>query len=175
MAVHDSKNIHVFISIPYSEGKIRDTLMQITADDDIDDNDKSTTDSIKIKYDIPLYKTVNVQLMPLDTTLKVTRNHPSDLQKVNTNSGNHWSWTVLATSANKPISKLKLNITTQSPNNFITRTIPINIKVESHIFRRVYNYVAENPSVLIGTILIPLAGFAGKRIFDRKMKRGKNI
>lgn len=44
--------------------------------------------------------------------------------------------------------KLKLDITMRAPNSLITRAIPIDIQIESHVFKRVYNYLVQNPKII---------------------------
>lgn len=168
MSVYESKNIHAFISIKFSGSQVRDTLQTII----FEDEDSNNKDSIVIKERIPLFDYVSIDLIALDSFIKITNNiHPNSRQRLDTISGNKWSWTIRAESADRPSSRLKLVIRTENPQYFKERTIPIAIKVDTNFFRRIYNFLIENPSVLVVAILIPLITFIGKRFFKEK---GKN-
>jgi hypothetical protein len=165
ITVGNSKNIHAFISIKFPEGKVRDTVYKLLINDDPSQKD----DSIVTIKQIPLYHIVTINLTCLDTILKVTQNNPSAKQELDTLSGNKWSWTIYAKTADHPSSKLKLTILTEGPSNYEEKTITINIKVEPHFVRKIYDWLIDNPKVLIVSILIPLFAFFG-RLFLKKNK-----
>lgn len=168
MSVYESKNIHAFISVKFSGSQVRDTIQAII----FEDEDRSNKDSIVIKERIPLFDFVSMDLIALDSSIRVTNNiHPDSRQRLDTISGNKWSWTIRAESADLPSSKLKLVIRTENPQYYKEKTIPIAIKLDANFFRRIYNFLIENPNVLVVAILIPLLGFIGKRVFK---ERGKN-
>jgi hypothetical protein len=166
ITVGSSKTIHAFISIMFPENKVRDTLVKIV----IDDDKNETGDSVVIVKAIRLFKEVTMTLDCMDTVLKVSPNHPNASQQIDTLHGNKWSWSIYAKTADYPVSKLKLKITTKGPASYDEKTLTINIKVEPHILRRIYNYLINNPKVLVSSILIPLLGFFGTRYFNNKRK-----
>ena len=165
IVVGESKNIHAYISIVFPSSKVRDTLLKIILTDDSGDKN----DSISITEPMPIYKYVTMKLTPLDTALKVINfDEDSAKQQIDTLNGNKWSWSILATSADHPISKLKLRIATQGPDNYEERTIPISIKLDLNIGRRIYNFLMNNPKVLVVSILIPLISFIGGILLGKR-------
>jgi hypothetical protein len=168
IVVGESKDIHAFISIVYPASKVKDTLLKISVADD----SSNSNDSINIFEPIRLYKYVTLTLIPTDSSIKVA-NYPqvSPRQEIDTLGGNKWSWGVLAKSADQPISKLKLIISTEDPQNYEEKIIPVYIKVNPHFFRKVYNFLMGNPNVLVVSILIPLATFIGGLLFAKWKKK----
>lgn len=165
--VGDSKTIHAFISVKFPESKVRDTLIKIVLSDD----SRQKGDSIVMVKAIRLYKEVTMTLACMDTVLTVTPIHPSASQLIDTVNGNKWSWDIYAKTADHPRSKLKLTIATTGPASYEEKTLVINIKVESNFVRVTYDYLMDNPKVLVSSILIPVVGFFGGRYFKRRKKR----
>ena len=143
---------------------MRDTLLTMIVKDDPAEN----TDSISVTEPIRFYKHVTVTLTSMDSAIKVTDIHPEARQILDTTSGNKWSWSVLVTNADIEVSKLKLKLVTDNPVHYEERTLPINIRVEHSIWRKIYNYLMDNPKVLVVSILIPLVSFLGGLYLQKK-------
>jgi len=170
--VGESKSIHAFVSIIFPQSKVKDTLLKITLADD----PTAKGDSMSITEPIRLYKYVTLKLMALDTSLKVTSfNDDSGRQQIDTLNGNKWSWNILATSADRPVSTLKLLISTEGPDHNEEKTIPISIKVNPYLGREIYDFLTNNPKVLVVSIIIPLVAFVGGLVVRKKKKKAKSV
>jgi hypothetical protein len=172
---NEVKNIRAYLSIRFPESKVRDTLRQIERRQEISRTDDDS--SIINTLDIRLYDYVEINLLDPAKDYTITPvNHTIDKQKVDTLRGNSWGWTVL-TKTDKKITTLILKVTAYMPDSTLeldNRSIPIRIKLEKNIIRKLWTVLLDDPKNFLWVILVPLAAFFGKRYFDRKKAAKKD-
>ncbi len=168
---NEVKSIRAYLSIHFPESKVRDTLRQIERRQEVNiqDGDSSIINTLSI----PLYDFIEVNLLdPANDYSIIPINHKADKQKVNTAMGNNWGWSVL-TKTDKNRTSLILKVTAYMPDSTAeldNRIIPIRIKLEKNIFRKLWTVLLDDPKYFLVVILVPLIGFWGKRYYDRKKK-----
>jgi hypothetical protein len=168
---NELKNIKAYLNIKFPESKVRDTLHKIEKLQQVDIKDKDT--NIINTLNIALYDFIEVNLLDPAKDYTITPiNHTADKQKVDTMRGNNWGWSVL-TKTDKNTTSLILKVTAYMPDSTAeldTRTIPIRIKLEKNIFRKLWTVLLDDPKYFLVFILVPLIAFLGKRYFDRKKR-----
>jgi|GEM_PF-2504191 len=164
----ETKNIHAFISIRHSESALRDTIRIINAQEE--PNKRNDTVSI-FTQNILLYHYVDVRLLDPDHSFTIEQVHDSARQEVDETDGNHWEWAITPNIDRKE-ARLILKVVAEKPDKpaepFESRTIPITINVNTNIVRPLWIYLYDHPEYVFTAILIPLAVYVGKRIFDRR-------
>jgi hypothetical protein len=164
------KHISAYLSINTPEAKVRDTLRKIERIQRIQSEKEDS--SIINSLSLPLvYDYVEINLMDPAGDYTITKvGHNNDKQLIDTIKGNQWDWTVM-TKTNKKTTKLILKITAYLPNaseELENRSIPIRIKLEQNMLRKIWAVLLDDPKYLLSAILIPLFAFFGKRYFDKK-------
>jgi hypothetical protein len=164
------KHISAYLSITKPEAEARDTLRKIERVQRIQSEEEDS--SIINSLTIPLvYDYIEMNLLDPAGDYIITKvGHNNDKQLIDTVKGNKWDWTVM-TKTNKKITRLILKITAYMPNaseKLEDRSIPIRIKLEQNILRKLWTVLLDDPKYLLSAILIPLFAFFGKRYFDQK-------
>jgi hypothetical protein len=173
---NDLKYIGAYLSIKMPEAKARETLRKIEREQHI--NSENEDSSIIRSLNIPLvYDSVEIELMdPAADYTIVKTGHKKDKQRIDTVNGNKWEWSVL-TKTDKKSTTLILKITAYLPEGseeLENRSIPIRIKLEQSIVRKLWAVLLDDPKYLLTVILVPLIAFFGKRYFDKKKKAKEN-
>jgi hypothetical protein len=168
---NELKNIRAYLNIKFPESKIRDTLRKIEKLQQVDIKDKDT--NIINTLNITLYEYIEVNLLdPAKDYIITPVNHTAEKQKVDTVRGNNWGWSVL-TKTDKNATSLILKVTAYMPDSTAeldNRVIPIRIKLEKNMFRKLWTVLLDDPKYFLAVILVPLLAFLGKRYFDRKKR-----
>jgi hypothetical protein len=168
---NELKNIRAYLNIKFPESKVRDTLHKIEKLQQVDIKDKDT--NIINTLTISLYEYIEVNLLdPAKDYIITPISHTADKQKVDTTRGNNWGWSVL-TKTDKNTTSLILKVTAYMPDSTAeldNRVIPIRIKLEKNIFRKLWTVLLDDPKYFLVVILVPLIAFLGKRYFDRKKR-----
>ncbi|MGN6398357.1 MAG: hypothetical protein ACTHMI_22485 [Mucilaginibacter sp.] len=172
MAIHETQEINVYLSPNNSKSAIRDTIHKILVDEDPNRN-PNDTGKIEFKEQIPLYRHVTMQLLPLDSGILIRKLPDMNRQEVDTVRGNTWSWSVYANSAEKEQSTLALVITSENPDHIEKRFIHIKIHVEDNVFRIFYNYLIGHPGDFILKILAPAIAAIWGVIFWKRRSGAK--
>ncbi|MBX9782627.1 MAG: hypothetical protein K2X48_04950 [Chitinophagaceae bacterium] len=168
---NELKNIRAHLTINKPEAKTRDTLRQIERQQQV--NSSNDDSSIINSLHIPLvYEDVEINLLGPAGDYTITKvGHNTDKQKIDTLNGNTWGWTVI-TKTDKPSTQLVLKITAYKPDaseELENRSIPIRIKLEQNIIRKLWAVLLDDPKYLLTVILVPVIGYFGKKYYDRKM------
>jgi hypothetical protein len=171
------KHISAYLSINTPEAKVRDTLRTIERTQRIESKEEDS--SIINSLSLPLvYNDVEINLLDPAGDYTITKvGHNNDKQRIDTVKGNIWDWTVM-TKSNKKTTKLILKITAYLPNaseELENRSIPIRIKLEQNIVRKLWAALLDDPKYLLSAILLPLIAFFGKRYFDRRKATKENV
>lgn len=168
---NELKNIRAYLNINFPESKVRDTLRKIERLQQVDIKDKDT--NIINTLNINLYDYIEVNLLDPAKDYTITPvNHTADKQKVDTIKGNNWGWSVL-TKTDKNATSLILKVTAYMPDSTAeldNRVIPIRIKLEKNIFRKLWTVLLDDPKYFLVVILVPLIAFLGKRYFTGKKR-----
>jgi hypothetical protein len=168
---NELKNIRAYLNIKFPESKVRDKLRKIEKLQQVDIQDKDT--NIINTLNINLYDYIEVNLLDPAKDYTITPiNHTADKQKVDTIRGNNWGWSVL-TKTDKNATSLILKVTAYMPDSTAeldNRVIPIRIKLEKNILRKLWTVLLDDPKYFLVVILVPLIAFLGKRYFDRKKR-----
>jgi len=167
----ETKYIHAFISIAHPESKVKDTLKALNAADGLEKGNDTTSIFTK---NMNIYRYVDVSLVNAgDSAFKVVKIHDAARQEIDSLSGNHWEWAVTPTTDEKT-GILVLKVVAEKPDGskeaFQAQSIPIKIDVQRNLLRRVWNYMIDNPGIVLTAILIPVLGFLGRSLFNRKKK-----
>jgi hypothetical protein len=173
---NDLKHISAYLSITQPEAAVKEILRKIERTQRI--NSENEDSSIINSLNIPLvYDYVEINLLDPAADYTISKvGHNNDKQKIDTINGNKWDWTVL-TKTNKKDTRLILKITAYLPNaseELENRSIPIRIKLEQGILRKLWATLLDDPKYLLTAILIPLIAFFGKRYFDQKKAQKKD-
>lgn len=168
---NELKNIRAYLNINFPESKVRDTLRKIERLQQVDIKDKDT--NIINTLNINLYDYIEVNLLDPAKDYTITPvNHTADKQKVDTIKGNNWGWSVL-TKTDKNATSLILKVTAYMPDSTAeldNRVIPIRIKLEKNIFRKLWTVLLDDPKYFLVVILVPLIAFLGKRYLAGKKR-----
>ncbi len=172
---NEVKNINVRLDINNPETVTRAALKAIEKKQLINGTDADTNFTSTLS--IPLYDSVEVTLQDPASDYTLSRiNHSKDKQKVDTVNGNLWGWTVL-TKTDKKETKLILKITAYMPSGeevLDNRSIPIRIKLEQTMLRKLWAALLDDPKYFLTVILVPLIGYLGKKYFDKKKAAKEN-
>jgi hypothetical protein len=167
---NEVKHIMAYLSINKPQAKVRDTLRQIerTETVNIKDDDSSIINSLHIPL---VYEHVEMSLEDPagDYDIKPV-GHVSNKQRIDTIRGNKWDWSIL-TKTDKPSTTLILKITAYLPDSteeLENRKIPIRIKLEQNMIRKLWAALLDDPKYFLTVILVPLIGYLGKKYFDKK-------
>jgi len=170
----ETRYIHAVISIVHPESNVRDTLKILNTQDGLErGNDTSSI----FTRNMSVYRYVDVQLVNAeDSAFKIVKIHDSSRQEIDTLAGNHWEWAVTPVTDNGT-GILVLKVVAEKPNgsreSFEAQSIPITIEVNLDIFRRVWNWMQDNPGKVLTLILIPVIGFLFRRyVFKGKGDKG---
>lgn len=159
-----------FLSINKPEARVRDTLRQIERRETVNstDDDSSIINSLHIPL---VYEHVEISLEDPagDYDIKPV-GHASNKQRIDTIRGNKWDWSIL-TKTDKPSTTLILKITAYLPDSseeLENRKIPIRIKLEQNMIRKLWAALLDDPKYFLTVILVPVIGYLGKKYFDKK-------
>lgn len=172
MTIHETQEINVYLSPNNLKSAIRDTIRKILIDED-PNRAPNDTGKIEFKEQIPLYRHVTMQLLPLDSGILIRKLPDMDRQEVDTVHGNTWSWSVYANSAEKEQSTLALVITSEKPDRIEKRFIHIKIHVEDNVFRIFYNYLIGHPGDFILKMIVPAIAAIWGVIFWKRRAAAK--
>jgi hypothetical protein len=165
---NEVKHIMAYLSINKPEAKVRDTLRQIERTETVNSTDDDS--SIINSLNIPLvYEHVEISLEDPagDYDIKPV-GHAK--QRIDTIRGNKWDWSIL-TKTDKPSTTLILKITAYLPDSteeLENRKIPIRIKLEQNMIRKLWAALLDDPKYFLTVILVPVIGYLGKKYFDKK-------
>ncbi len=172
---NEVKNINVHLDINNPESVTRTALKAIEKKQLLSSRDADTNFTNTLS--IPLYDSVEVALEDPANDYTLSRiNHSKDKQKVDTVNGNLWGWTVL-TKTDKKETRLILKITAYMPSGeevLDNRSIPIRIKLEQTMLRKLWATLLDDPKYFLTVILVPLIGYLGKKYFDKKKAAKEN-
>jgi hypothetical protein len=167
---NEVKHIMAYLSINKPEARVRDTLRQIERTETVNstDDDSSIINSLHIPL---VYEHVEISLEDPagDYDIKPV-GHASNKQRIDTIRGNKWDWSIL-TKTDKPSTTLILKITAYLPDSteeLENRKIPIRIKLEQNMIRKLWAALLDDPKYFLTVILVPVIGYLGKKYFDKK-------
>lgn len=174
MERYETKNINVYISVNNPGSFIVDTLKKIIKSQAVDLSD--TAVAALDTQNVSFYKYLEIELIDPDSAFKITRIHSQDKQIIDSLMDNRWRWTIRALTED-PQALLILKVIAERPNGNVERlqdiNIPIRIKIvpPQNVIRKIWVFLGDNPEYFLTAILIPLAIYFGKRVFDRKVGR----
>ena len=165
----ETKFIHAFVSVNNPASKVRDTLSFLNESDGLEKGNDTTS---VFTRNMAVYKYVRIVLVNgEDSGFKITQIHDSARQEIDSMVGNHWEWAITPIT-NEKTGLLILKVVAETPDGseeaFNAQSIPIKVELDLNLFRRVWNYLSDNPSVLLTAILIPVVAFFGRRLFGKK-------
>jgi hypothetical protein len=173
---NEVKHIMAYLSINKPEAKVKDTLRQIERTSTV--NSENEDSSIINSLYIPLvYESIEISLIDLAGDYSITpTGHTSNKQRIDTVKGNKWDWSII-TKTDKPSTTLILKITAYLSGDreeLERREIPIRIKLEQNIIRKLWATLLDDPKYFLTVILVPLFAYFGKRYFDKKKASKRN-
>lgn len=175
MRQNETRNINAYVSIVNAANRVIDTLKEVNSD--VVAKRKNDTASI-FTQNLILYKYADVTLIDADSNFIIRQIHENSRQKIDSLSGNFWTWAITP-KTNNTTATLILKVIAEKPDGsreaFQVKNIPITINLDPGIFRSVYSWLYQNPEKLLVLILIPLVAFFWKQImalFRKKEKTG---
>lgn len=167
---NEVKHIMAYLSINKPQAKVRDTLRQIERTETVNSTDEDS--SIINSLHIPLvYEHVEISIQdPAGDYSIQPVGHASNKQRIDTIRGNKWDWSIV-TKTDKPSTTLILKITAYLPDSteeLENRKIPIRIKLEQNVIRKLWATLLDDPKYFLTVILVPLIGYFGKKYFDKR-------
>jgi len=167
----ETKYIHAFISVTHADSKVKDTLKALNAADGLQKGNDTTSIFTK---NMNLYRFVDISLVNTsDSGFEIVKIHDADRQLIDSVAGNHWEWAVTPITEEKT-GVLVLKVVAEKPDGskeaFQAQSIPIKIAIQRNLLRRVWAYMIDNPGIVLTAILIPLFGFIGRSIFNKRKK-----
>lgn len=173
MRQNETRNINAYVSIVNAANRVMDTLKEVNSD--VVAKRKNDTASI-FTQNLILYKYADVTLIDADSNFIIRQIHENSRQKIDSLSGNFWTWAITPKTDNTTAT-LILKVIAEKPDGsreaFQVKNIPITISLDPGIFRSVYSWLYQNPEKLLVLILIPLVAFFWKQIaglFGKKKK-----
>lgn len=164
------KNVNVYISATNPTSFIIDTLKEIIQNQVIS-NPKDTSIAVLTTQQIDFYKYLTVTLMSFDSAFAIKAIHDGDRQEISSLYDNRWRWTIKALSEEKE-GLLIIKVEAETPEGVAKPlkdiNIPIRVNVRTDIVRTTWIFLTKNPEFFLTFILIPLAVYFGKRLFERK-------
>lgn len=170
-------DINVQVEIKNPNSTLRDQLTDILISQSSDFNPKG--DSIVIYSEsIPFYRELDISLSDDAKDFEILAKHLNNIQSIDSISGNNWHWTIIPISDKKKAQLMLKIVATDIKGNskvFEPKRIYISIKLDNEsCFRRLINYLSENPAVSI-PILISFFGFIGFIIRQVLLKKNPEV
>ena len=132
---------------------------------------RSDTASYFVDQNIFFYKYLTITLSDPDNNFKIDSLGISPKQLIDTVDNNLWQWAVTPKTSTKN-ARLVLKVAAEKGDGISkpidTREIAINIQLETNFWRTLITWLRTNPEKLLVLILIPLAAYFGKKIFESK-------
>lgn len=169
MRYDETRSINVYVSVINSISKVIDTLREINSE--IPPSRKNDTASIITKSvitkNILLYKYLTVSLIDPDSNFNIKGIHDNDRQQIDSTADNSWAWSVTPKTKKSHV-RLVLKVIAEKQDGslepFGARNIPIDISVDTGIFRAIYLWLYSNPDKALAIVLIPLIGFFWRQL-----------
>jgi hypothetical protein len=178
MRQYESRNIYAFI-LPVNKGSVINRLADSIITDlkiinsQITPQRKSDTASYFTKENIYYYKFLTITLNDPDKNFNIDTLGIQSRQLVDTIDQTRWQWSVTPRTSIKN-ARLILKVVAEKEDgvqkNIDTREIAIAIQLETNVWRELVTWLRNNPEKLLVLILLPVAAYFGRRIFDRKKK-----
>ena len=169
-------DVNVQVEIKNPNSTLRAQLVEVLISQSKDHNPKG--DSILIYSEsIPFYNELDISLSDDAKDFELSAKHLNNTQAIDSVSGNSWHWTIIPVT-DKKTAQLMLKVVAKDINGnskvFEPKRIFISIKLDNETgFRRIINYLWENPAVSI-PILISFFGFIGFLIKQKVTKKNSN-
>lgn len=175
MKRNSTQTIRVLVKIKNPQSAVTDQLKQITIDEDQPLQSEIANYVFK-SIDVSIYKYLSITLTDPAGDFKIDSLSPGSRQLIDTLNGNKWEWAI-STNTDKKTTVLILNIIAEKPDgvidNFSPRRIAINIQLERDFFRKMYDFIHDDPEWLLTTLIIPAFVWFRKRYFDKKSSLGE--
>ena len=172
----ETGDINVQVKIKNSSSTLRAELVELLISQSTGLNQKG--DSIVIYSEsIPFYNELDISIYDDAKDFSISAKHLNNTQAIDSVSENIWHWTIIPIT-DKKTAQLMLKVVAKDVNGnskvFKPKRIFISIKVDYMTgFRRMVNYLSENPAVSI-PILISFFGFIGFLIKQKLTKKNPN-
>ncbi len=173
---HETRNVNAYVSVLNSISKVIDTLKQINTSE-IPER-KSDTAVIFTK-NMFVFKALTVHLLNAGDSDFIIKPFAEARQNIDSLDGNSWTWAVTPLT-NKKNSRLIMNVVVEKADGsrepFSIINIPIDINLDTHIERTIWQWMMDNPKETVTIILIPFIIFFWKQItgFFKKKDGKKN-
>lgn len=136
---------------------------------------KADTASYFTTDNIYFYKYLTITLSDPNNNFKIDSLHFPSRQFIDTIETNKWQWAVTPKTSVKN-ARLFINVVAEredgSQKPIGIREIAIEIELKTNFWRTLLTWLSNNPDKLLVLILIPLAGYFGKKIIDTiKLKK----
>lgn len=136
---------------------------------------KADTASYFTTDNIYFYKYLTITLSDPNDNFKIDSLHFPSRQFIDTIETNKWQWAVTPKTSVKN-ARLFINVVAEredgSQKPIGIREIAIEIELKTNFWRTLLTWLSNNPDKLLVLILIPLAGYFGKKIIDTiKLKK----
>lgn len=138
---------------------------------------RSDTASYFSDENIFFYKYLTITLNDPNNNFKVDSLGIPPRQLIDTSESTLWQWAVTPKTSVKN-ARLILKVVAEkedgSQKPIGTREIAITIQLETNFWRVLITWLRNNPEKLLVLILIPLAGYFGKKLFDQNKVKKEN-
>lgn len=132
---------------------------------------RSDSASYFTNQNIFFYKYLTITFNDPDDNFKIDSLGIAPRQLIDTLENNLWQWAVTPKKSTENV-RLILKVAAEKDDGISkpidTRKIAINIQLETNVWRNLATWLRTNPEKLLVLILIPLAAYFGKKIFERK-------
>ncbi|MDB5232998.1 MAG: hypothetical protein JWN76_3803 [Chitinophagaceae bacterium] len=168
MRQHETRNVFVYIKINHSSSEIKSQLQELNTDTPPERKDDTATILTK---NMLLYNNVTAELIQgEDDDFVIKPLHNKAQQELDSVNGNKWQWAVTP-KTNKRHARLIIKIDAQrssgSNEPIVTQTVAVDITLDN-IFDITWRWLHDNPEKTLVLILIPVAAYFGKKIFDKR-------
>lgn len=179
MKQEETRNIYVYvqsvtggIDVNRLEQDIKAALQE--ANSQVKPERKSDTASYFTTSNIYYYKYLTIKLNDPGGHFSIDSLGTPSRQQIDSNENNSWQWAVTPKTS-VTSARLIIQVTAETENGqqktIGTREIAINIQLEMNFWRSVITWLINTPEKLLVLIIIPLAIYFGRKIFDRNKQR----
>ena len=178
MRQYETRNIYAYIMPVNKDSKISRLADSIITDlkilnSQVKPERKSDTASYFTKENIYYYKYLTITLNDPDKNFNIDTLGIHSRQLIDTAEQTSWQWAVTPKTSIKN-TRMILKVVAEKENGMQktidTREIAIAIQLETNVWRELVTWLRNNPEKLLVLILIPLAAYFGRRVFERKKK-----
>jgi hypothetical protein len=169
MSRNQTRDVNVYITVNNPASAALDSTKIIVHEQQPGGNDSTVIACFD--HNVVAYKYLKVQLMDVSGAFKIDSLQIPGRQELNTEFHNQWHWKIMTASTEDSVS-LIIKITAEKLKGFQDPlpeiTVPIKIKISPPPFRKIWEYLVDNPKLCLTAILIPVVSYFGKKIFDGK-------